>query len=172
MMNVIGAGLVFLSGTFFGFYKASQYANRPKQIRQLIQALQRLETEITYGYTPLPEALGNLALQQSEPLRSMFQEVADRLSAGSGATTLDSWQQAIQTVWKKTAMKSSERQTLSQLGFTLGISDRQDQIKHLRLAMNQLQSEEDAARDDQKRYESMWRSLGALGGALVVILMY
>ncbi|MFH5184861.1 hypothetical protein ACHHV8_20690 [Paenibacillus sp. TAB 01] len=30
----------------------------------------------------------------------------------------------------------------------------------------------DGAQEDRKRYESMWRSLGLLMGALLVILMY
>jgi stage III sporulation protein AB len=41
----------------------------------------------------------------------------------------------------------------------------------LRLAAVQLKAEEDAARDDQAKYEKMSRSLGLLLAALVVILM-
>lgn len=69
-------------------------------------------------------------------------------------------------------MKESERDIVLQLGYSLGASDRLDQIKHLRLAMNQLQCEEENAADEQRRYAKMWRSLGMLGGALVVILMF
>ena len=68
-------------------------------------------------------------------------------------------------------MKAAEQSALIRLGATLGISDREDQIKHLRLAMQQLKAEEDAARDDQARYEKMWKSLGVLIAALVVILI-
>jgi stage III sporulation protein AB len=53
----------------------------------------------------------------------------------------------------------------------LGSSERADQLKHVRLAMHQLQAEEAAARDEQMRFEKMCRSLGALGAALVVIVL-
>jgi stage III sporulation protein AB len=57
------------------------------------------------------------------------------------------------------------------LGTTLGISDKEDQMKHIHLALLQLAAEEDAARDDQGRYEKMWKSLGILIAVLIVILM-
>lgn len=44
-------------------------------------------------------------------------------------------------------------------------------MKHLRLALLQLKSEEDAAREDQAKYEKMSKSLGLLSAALIVILM-
>ncbi len=61
---------------------------------------------------------------------------------------------------------------MQQLGAKLGLTDRDDQVKHLRLAVNQLRGEEELAKDEQQRYERMWKSLGLLMGALVVILMY
>jgi len=57
MLKLAGAILVLLSGTLIGFRQAARYADRTAQIRQLIHALQRLETEIGFGHTPLPEAL-------------------------------------------------------------------------------------------------------------------
>jgi stage III sporulation protein AB len=69
-------------------------------------------------------------------------------------------------------MKTSEKEAFLQLGLTLGITDRDDQIKHLRLTASQLQTEELTAWEEQKRYEKMWKSLGLLSATLVVILMY
>lgn len=172
MVKLIGAVLILFSGTMIGFFQASQFAARPKQIRMLILALQRLETEILFAFTPLPEALAHLARQTTEPLSSMFGEIAAGLEEGLGVSTVECWQRAVRNGWKRTSMKAAEMDVFYQLGHTLGITDREDQIKHLRLAVNQLQSEEEAARDDQKRYEKMWKSLGLLTGALVVIMMY
>ncbi|HBI05200.1 MAG TPA: stage III sporulation protein AB, partial [Paenibacillaceae bacterium] len=61
---------------------------------------------------------------------------------------------------------------LLQLGQVLGQSNREDQQKHIRLALMNLKSEEDVARAQQQKYEKMCRSLGLLGGLLVVILLY
>jgi stage III sporulation protein AB len=172
MLNMIGAVIVLLAGALLGFYQAAQYANRPKQIRQLIQAMQRLETEINYGFTPLPDALERISRSISEPAASMFRISAEQLILNNGISTTDSWGHVITNHWKRTSMRQTEMDIMLQLGTTLGISDRHDQIKHIHLAANQLQGEEETAKEDQQRYEKMWKSLGVLGGALIVILMY
>jgi stage III sporulation protein AB len=172
MIKLIGAALILFSGAMIGFYQASQYAARPRQIRQLIQALKLLETEILYGFTPLPEALGKIGRQMSPPISEIFIDTADQLGENSGTTTTDAWRQAISDHWRRTAMKPVEEDIVRQLGLTLGTTDRDDQIKHLQLAVTSLRAEEEAARDDQSRYEKMWKSLGILTGALVVVLMY
>jgi stage III sporulation protein AB len=172
MLKFLGAVLVLFAGTMFGFFQALQYARRPRQIRELITALQRLETEIVYGYTPLPEALLSLGKLSSEPLGSIFRQIREQLLQQKGTPVRDIWRQAALDGWKRSAMKAGELEVFLGLGNTLGLSDRTDQAKHLRLATTQLHAEEETARDEQKRYETMWRSLGVLVGALIVILMY
>lgn len=172
MLKLAGAICIVFAGTMLGFFQALSLAQRPRQIRHLIQALQRLETEITYGFTPLPDALRSIAATLTGPLSAMLGQAADGLADGRGGTASESWQRAVEGCWNRTAMKSSERDIVRQLGFSLGQSGREDQTKHLRLAISQLQAEEASASDEQKRYGSMWRSLGLLAGVLIVILMY
>ncbi|RKN84706.1 stage III sporulation protein SpoIIIAB [Paenibacillus ginsengarvi] len=172
MLKLLGAMLILFAGTMIGFAKASVYARRPRQIRGLIQALQRLETEMAYGYTPLPEALQRISSQLEPQLAAMFRMAAEPLLSGEGKTAGESFRDAVHACLKQTALSSNEREILSQMSFTLGISDREDQTKHLRLAVSLLQAEEQTAWEDKRRYEKMWRSLGVLAGAFVVILMY
>lgn len=174
MLKIIGAVLILFAGTMIGMVQAARFAARPRQIRQLIHALQRLETEIGYGQTLLPVALGSIGAKLPAPLAALFAEMADSLhrrSDGSGETLEACWSRIIQAGWPRTAMKVPEKETLLRLGSTLGTSGREDQLKHLRLAGLQLQAEEAAAREEQMKYEKLSRSLGALAAALTVILM-
>ncbi|WP_168119251.1 stage III sporulation protein SpoIIIAB [Paenibacillus sp. HB172176] len=171
MIKLIGALLIVLSGTLIGFQQAARYALRPKQLRALAHALQRLETEIGYGHTPLPTAILRTAEASPEPIASMLRNAAEGLTGSEELSFRESWEAAIQGGWKETAMRSNEQGVLLRLGSTLGISDKEDQMKHLRLALLQLKTEEDGARDDQGKYEKMWKSLGLLSGILIVILM-
>ncbi|CAM2809793.1 stage III sporulation protein SpoIIIAB [Paenibacillus sediminis] len=172
MLKFIGAALILLAGTSAGMLKAQQFAGRPKQIRDLILALKRLGTEISYGFTPLPDALNRISKQMKEPLHTLFLQASQLMNHPSQMTAQDCIHEAIRSNWHNTAMKSAERDVLYQLGYNLGVSDRQDQMNYISLAIQQLQSEEVSARDDQARYEKMCKSLGLLSGALVVILIY
>lgn len=172
MVKLIGALIVFAACLLLGFHRAALYADRPKHIRQCIQALQRLETEISYGVTPLPQALQRTSQAIAEPMGSIISQAAENLLRNDSKPTAVCWAEAMKQGWDHTAMKSAEQAVMLQLGSTLGISDRNDQLKHIHLATQQLQSEETLAKEEQQRYEKMWRSLGALGGALIVIMMY
>lgn len=172
MVKLIGAFIIFISGVLIGFQRAAQYGDRPKHIRQWIQALHRLETEINYGFTPLAEALRRTSEAIADPTSTLLAHAADKLQCNDGKSTAICWREAVEEGWDHTAMKAAEREMILQLGTTLGISDRSDQMKHIQLAIHQLQTEEMLAKEEQQRYEKMWRTLGALGGALVVILMY
>ncbi|WNR42564.1 stage III sporulation protein SpoIIIAB [Paenibacillus roseipurpureus] len=172
MLKFVGGVLIFGAATLYGFLQAAHYVRRPKQIRGLINALGRLETEIAYALTPLPEAFSSVSKQVGEPLASLFRNVSERLQISNGASLRELWQDVVKEVWVRTSMRQPEQEVMLQLGPNLGLSDQSDQIKHLRLAISQLQSEETDARDDQQRYEKMWKSLGVLIGALIVILMF
>ena len=172
MVKLIGMLIIVLSGALAGLNKARQFESRPRQIRELILAMQRLETEISYGYTPLPEALNKMGAQMKEPLKSLFQSAARFMNPPHGLTAQESIQQAIFNHWKLTSMKNTEKDVLHQLSFTLGTSDRQDQVKHLVLAAQQLKHEESTAREELDRYGKLSKNLGVLVGILIVILIF
>lgn len=171
MLKLFGALLILFAGTMLGFQQAARFAARPRQLRQTAHALQRLETEIGYGHTPLPEALSRTAAFIPDPLNRMLMLASEGLASDEGLSFRESWERAVREIWGATAMRASEQAVLIRLGSTLGISDREDQLKHLKLALIQLKAEEDSAREDQARYETMWKSLGVLIAVLLVILM-
>ncbi|MNJ36363.1 stage III sporulation protein SpoAB [compost metagenome] len=171
MVKMLGATLIILAATLAGWHKAGQYANRPRQIRHLIVALKRLETEITYGFTPLPEALRVIARGKKSPIQLMFEHAASGMDTHN-LTAQESLHLAISKYWGYTAMKVAEQEIMQQLSYTLGTSDREDQAGHIAAAISQLQHEELQARDEQGHYEKMCKSLGLLSGILIVILLY
>lgn len=174
MLKFAGILLILFAGTALGYLQAARFAARPRQIRQLLHALQRLETEISYGQTPLAEALSRISEMVPNPLSQIFADISKALrpdTVGSGETVRECWEKAVSAGWSSTAMKDAEKQAFLRLGATLGASGREDQLKHIRLVMLQLQAEESAAREEQQRYEKLSRSLGVLGAALVVILL-
>lgn len=171
MIKLLGAVLILVAGTLIGFQQASRFAERPRQLRSAAHALKRLETEISYGHTPLPDALLRTAAASPEPIAAILRKAAQGISGAEGLSFQESWENAVAEEWRNTVMTGGERAVWLRLGTTLGISDKEDQSKHLKLALSQLKSEEENARDDQARYEKMWKSLGVLLAVLIVILM-
>ncbi|ASA23135.1 stage III sporulation protein SpoIIIAB [Paenibacillus donghaensis] len=172
MLKLFGAVLIVLAGTLAGFQRARQYADRPRHIRALIASLQRLETEIMYGFTPLPEALRRIGQQSKEPLKGFWACTAAEMSPPHDHSAQEAIALSMEEHWRGTALKGAEKEILRQLSLTLGTSDRTNQSNHIALALQQLKQEETAAREDQGKYEKLSKSLGLLLGALIVILIF
>ncbi len=172
MMKLIGACLILIATTWAGFKYAYRFRERPRQIKQLRDALSLLETEIGYGTRPLIQACEQIAERMGGVIGEIFSNSAQNLKEMDGASTYDCFQQAIVPIWSRTAMKKAEQLILLHFCQTLGRSDRQDQLQHVALAKANLEVEERKAREEQVQYEKMCKTVGILGGVLLIILMY
>jgi stage III sporulation protein AB len=88
-----------------------------------------------------------------------------------GESTYECLRRAVEAEWDHTALSKTEKEILLNLCRVLGCSNREDQLHHLRLADTQLEVEEAKAHDDQAKYEKMYKTMGILAGALLVILL-
>ncbi|MDC0759995.1 stage III sporulation protein SpoIIIAB [Brevibacillus sp. AG] len=172
MVKLMGAVLILFSASMVGWQIGKYYANRPVQLRALLVALQMLETEIMFGMTPLQRAFVKVGHRVSEEVGKVFLLAAEFLQTEQAHSAEEALQQAMNRLWAQTALRRQEREVLESLGQVLGSSDREDQQKHLRLAVTHLRGLEEEARAEQEKYEKMYKSLGFLGGLLVVILMF
>ncbi|HWJ76838.1 MAG TPA: stage III sporulation protein SpoIIIAB [Niallia sp.] len=170
MIKIIGAILIIVSTSYAGFELSKVLSQRPKQLRALKSALQSLDAEIMYGHTPLHEASRRLSEQLTEPLSSFFKDFRDHLLS-EDTTVKDAWISSLNKTWKNTAMKNTELEIMKQFGETLGRHDRHSQQKQIILTLTHLEREEQEARENQRKYEKMIKSLGFLSGLLIVILL-
>ncbi|SFJ31422.1 stage III sporulation protein AB [Thermoflavimicrobium dichotomicum] len=164
--------MVLLAASWAGFFLARNYRERPQQIRQLRSALSLLETEIGYGTRPLIEACEAIAERMDGAISAIFARCAENLKQMDGASTYECFQQAIEQQWPHTTMKKPEKLVLLHFCQTLGRSDREDQLQHVRVAKSNLEVEEMKAREEQGQYEKMCKTVGILCGVLIIILMY
>ncbi|MGZ9586148.1 stage III sporulation protein SpoIIIAB [Paenibacillus marinisediminis] len=174
MLKLIGAAIVISVATAIGWLQSASYSERPKQLRTLIVGLQRLETAIVYGHSPLDEAFAELGEQLPTPINGLFDRAAGTMRARdiTIVTAKEAWLQALKEVCKQTSLKKQDLRILQDFGMSLGVSDKDDQRNHIRHAVKRLEQEELSAREEQGKYGKMYRSLGLLSGILAVILMY
>ncbi|MFS0656373.1 stage III sporulation protein SpoIIIAB [Bacillus sp. 179-C3.3 HS] len=170
MLKLMGAILIVSATTWGGFEFAKRYSDRPKQIRQLRFALQFLESEIMYGQTPLERAASQIAMQVGPPIDHLFEQFAEKLNAGT-LSARHAWYESLEDVWKRTVLKKGEYEALKHFGETLGQHDVTAQQKYIKLALGHLESEEKEAEIAQAKHEKMVRSLGFLGGILLILLL-
>lgn len=171
MLKLVGASLIIISTTLIGFYFAQKLSDRTKQIRALQMSMQVLETEIVYASTPLLDAFKKMNSVGNEIVIQFFKRIAYYLENLDGETTSTCWRKALQDMEPKLALKKDEVEWIRHFGQVVGISDSEDQQKHLRILMTNLQKAEKVAEEEQGKYEKMYRTLGLLSGLVIVILL-
>ncbi len=155
---------------YAGLTVAAKYRRRPMELRYLRSALQMLETEISYGATPLPEAMDRVGQRCEAGIAALFSLTRDKLLAGEGVTAREAWDEALAHFYKNSALNRADLAVLKALGSGIGISDRLDQVKHLRLAQEQLKIEEAKAEVEAEKNVKLYNYLGFLGGLTIVII--
>ncbi|CAM3956378.1 stage III sporulation protein SpoIIIAB [Lederbergia lenta] len=170
MLKLIGAIFIIVATSWAGFEFSKRLSQRTKQLRLFRNSLQTLEAEIMFGHAPLGEAALRIASQLPKPVSVHYQSFAEKLAV-AGATVMSAWEESLNETWNLTALQRSEFEILLQFGENLGKHDRQTQQKQIMLALSHLEREEENAREKQKSYEKMAKSLGVLTGVLIIILL-
>lgn len=171
MYKAVGALFVIGAAGFLGLSVAHAYQNRPRELRDVQTALHLLETEIAYGATPLVEALENVGVRVSPPVGQLMNEVACELSAGYGATLKEAWEFALAGYRAESFLKEEDLAVIRSLGDVLGASDRNDQVKHLALAIERLKAQTVKAEEEANKNVRLWQCLGFAGGIAVTLVL-
>lgn len=172
MLKILGSALVVASGGICGLAVAGSYSRRPRELKSLSVALSMLESEIAYGINPLPEALERVAGRSDKNVALLLNRVARELGAKSGDTAREIWERALAAFYRNSSLTPGDLVILRGLGANLGMSDRQDQLKQLHLAREQLEHEIVLAEEEASKNVKLWSYLGFLGGLLAVIILY
>ncbi|MBC7105298.1 MAG: stage III sporulation protein AB, partial [Firmicutes bacterium] len=88
-----------------------------------------------------------------------------------GYTAGEAWQRALAEWRGEGRLRADETAILDGLGTCLGRSDREDQVKHLRLAREQLELCLRRAEEEAARGVRLWSYLGLTAGPALVLLM-
>lgn len=169
--KVLGFALVLVGSTLAGNVVASSYGARSRQLGQLRVGLHLLKTEVAYAMGALPGALERVAAGLGRPVADLFSRTAEVLRSGEGLSPGEAWERSARSVFPETALDAGDLEVLLGLAGYLGMTDRDDQLRHLDLALERLAVREDAARAEQAASERMWRQLGLLGGLALGIAL-
>ncbi|UCZ54598.1 stage III sporulation protein AB [Bacillus shivajii] len=169
-MKLLGAFIIIVTSTLLGWEFARRFTRRKNQIRQLRLAFEALEGEMVFSMAPLSDACQKVAVQSAAPINQLFSEVSEKLTSEEKSAP-DIWADCLKKWKKKTDLEAAEINILEQFGQTIGQQDIETQRNQIRLAITYFEQEEKHAQESEKKYESMYRSLGFLGGVLIVIIM-
>jgi stage III sporulation protein AB len=156
-------------GLVWGLFQSATFRNRTKQLQGLIFALKLLETEITYGFTPLAEALDRISKCTVGEISGLLGAVASEMRKNQINVKL-AWHQAVGKHGHRLDLCKQELEVIAELVSSLGVSNYQDQLRYIQLAMNQLEMLVNQAAIEQKQNEKTAIPIGIMVACMVVFL--
>jgi stage III sporulation protein AB len=167
----LAGAAVLAAGGGWGALVSRQLTRRPLDLAAAAAGLEVLRTEIAYARTPLPQALRRAAAGSSGPAAGLMREVAAGLDSGQRADPGDAWARALAAADGRSAWTDADVAALERLGHALGRSDAGEQTRHIALCVERLRQLEAEARAGAERQGRMWRYLGVLLGAALVLMV-
>ena len=163
----LGAILIIAGCGGYGFSLAARYRQQERTLSNLIRALERMECELQYRLTPLPDLCRMASEDTSGLLRKIFLSFARELEQRAMPDAASCMRSAI----AQFSISSSKlRLILSELGQSLGRFDLPGQLKGLEAVRRKCLLELDALDRNRSERVRCYQTLGLCAGAALAIL--
>jgi len=169
-MKILGSVLILISGALWGITGSSRLNARCRELERLERALLHLESEISYGLTPLPRALmvsGQVAGGQIGQVLSKASELVGR---GGGMVPSEALEDALSQA-AAALIGPETRGVILEMASSLGTSGRMEQMALIEATRERVRSLRESAAADAARYGKLYRYLGVLGAVALVLLL-
>lgn len=171
-MKIVGALMVILSCTGIGLYFSMMTKGRVVELKALKKEMYFLRGDITYGSTPLPEAIELLSRRNTTShLACFFFHVALQLKKLEGRPFSEIWDEGINKNLEDSYLKEQDKEPLRRLGENLGFLDKDTQVKSIDLYIEILEQELEEAIRTEKEKTRLYNTLGVLSGVFLTVVL-
>ncbi len=170
--KVICSILIVSCSSLLGYIFSNTYVERTKLLHSLLGTLQMLETEIVYGSTPIPILLDKIGKKSRKEIGNIFFAALSLLKEKEGQTFEEVWIRAVNNEIANTPFSREDAEIILSLGKNLGISNCEDQIKHIRLIQEEVKRNYEISIIEQSKNVKLYKNMGFLLGISIVIILY
>lgn len=169
MLRMIGTALLAGGSVLLGGCAVRHLNARVRELDDLIHGLHTMLRELEYRLAPLPELLMRAAEQTGGHVSDFFRLGAQGAEHLNGRTFQMVWRQTVEA--GQLRLEQSDLDVLDHLGGVLGRYDGESQRQALRESIDRLEHNRQEAEDQSCRLGRVYRVLGLVGGAFILILM-
>jgi len=171
LFKLFGSMIVIAASSFLGIAFSKDCSRRPQELRAMQGFLQILENEISFMSSLLIDSFTKICRNSDNEATIFFKSTIHTLETNTGLSAPEAWDMAVSNNIGKTCFNKEDGAILASFGKMLGNTDLEGQIKNIRFTIDQLKLQEKKAEENKKKNESMYRSLGILGGIAIVIIL-
>ncbi len=170
MMKWLAIAFVVFGCGYLGISYAGTIEIRVRQLEILERMFCQLEFSVGFLAQPFWQALKSVAEGYSGVMSQLFSSVAEQLENNRNMLP----EIAFQRVADKTAgvqLRKEEREILQEFFRHVGRGDRENTRDGIRMTVAKLRLVRESVIREQEKDGKLWRSMGFLGGLLIVLLL-
>ena len=170
--TIAGSMALVASCAAIGFYFAAKEGFRVRDLQEFKKALMILSSEIEHMRAPLPIACANIAKRTKEPVSTLFEQFSNLLTNNEGETAYQLWAEALQAQKARAYLAAEDWDVLEGFGKTLGYLDKQMQQSAITATVEYINEKTTSLQTQSEKSKRMYRSLGVIGGLLLVVVLW
>ncbi len=161
LIKLLGGLIIVGACCFVGFEMSKELSGRVHILKEFITVLEKMHSLISYGKMPLSQLYAEIS--EDETIVGRFFKNIEWTGEPSGE-------------WKKELKKlpyitKSDIRVLQMLADNLGKTDSENQLRDIKLAINDLNSALSQAKEIETRDSKMYKSMSFFAGIAVAILL-
>jgi len=165
--RILGALLILIGCTGFGFFLAAAYKREMQTIRNFIEAMEFMENELSYRKTPLPLLCRYIAAAQSGAVKLFFLNLEKELQLQISPDATICAELALS---KTPQMPRQTKELICKLSRTLGKFDADGQLLGIQSVKKDASLRLARMCVDQEQRIKNYRTLGICAGVAFIIL--
>ena len=172
MFKAIVCILIIFSAGGLGWAKAYTYEQRVQLLKNIIDTIESLESEMKYRIDPLPQALKRICVYKKGVASDFFKAVAQSLEDSSNIPFSTIWDEKVESFYSGSVLNAADLVILKEIGPELGKTGLQGQSSLFSRVHAYLDNQLAEAEEEKKTKGKMYKSLGfAIGIAIVIIFI-
>ena len=172
MLKGIGGILIFTGCLGLGVWYRGQLTGRVKALRLLRSILELLSSEVRYGRATLPECCRHIALQLPASFCRAMQEVDERMRRNDGDSFVAVFCECMRKPLMELPLREEDRKDFLSFASEEGFMDSQMQLRTLERSCKLLTDTTEELQRENVEKCRMAVGLGAMGGLLLILMLW
>lgn len=160
--------LIMLICTLIGGYFSVRLHKKCRFLKAVAYMLEEVGLMIEFESAEVSEIIKRLTMMQRLSELDFLNKISDEINVGTEFGLL--WENAVESQ-QYSFLNSEEKDFIKDIGRKLGKSDIKGQLNAIKFEQLELEKMIRSADDDERRKSKLYRSLGLLCGAFIVIIL-
>lgn len=168
-IQLLGSMLIIVGSGLEGFRRAYMLQKRQRVLINLADAFSWMQNEIVKRQTPILEIIKAQQLRNGDV--KLLYEKFDYHLVTSKYLLADAWKEAVHDYGKNSLLNAEDLEWIERIGDAIRQLDRNSIDKEISFVIDVLRNRHHEARSRAIQFGKLYKTLGVMGGVLVVLLL-